>query len=146
MEKMGEFKEVDIPHDWLIYDSRKLYEDGTGWYYKQFLWDGDSKKRVFLTFEGIYMDSVIYVNGTKAGEWKYGYSTFTFEITELLTAGKNEIAVSACFRSPNSRWYSGAGIYRNVWLRVTEQTYIETDGVYISTKQVGEDFELRVQT
>lgn len=146
MERVEEFREVDIPHDWLIYDSRKLYEDGTGWYFKRFMWDGDSAKRVFLTFEGIYMDSTVYVNGIRAGEWKYGYSAFTLEITDRLTAGEVEIAVSVCFRSPNSRWYSGAGIYRNVWLRVTEQTCIETDGVYISTEQMGENFKLRVRS
>ena len=72
---------VDIPHDWLIYDSLNLYEDSTGWYLKRFRYE-ETEKRAFLTFEGIYMDSTVYVNGQKAGEWKYGYSTFTLEITD----------------------------------------------------------------
>ncbi len=141
-----DFQPVDIPHDWLIYDSRKLYEDGTGWYQKTFEWTEDKAQRVFLVFEGIYMDSAIYVNGDRAGEWKYGYSSFTVEITSFLKQGINEIVVSVCFKSPNSRWYSGAGIYRNVWLKTTEQINIEENGIYISTRRQQEDFVLRVET
>lgn len=67
--RSGEFQAVDIPHDWLIYDTLNLYEDGTGWYRKQFTYEQDSDKNVFITFEGIYMDSTVYLNGVKAGEW-----------------------------------------------------------------------------
>ncbi len=141
-----DFAAVDIPHDWLIYDSEKLYEDGTGWYRKVFEWTEGKDKRAFLVFEGIYMDSTVYVNGNKAWEWKYGYSSFTVEITSFLNQGENEIMVSVCFRSPNSRWYSGAGIYRNVWMKTTEQICIEENGVYISTRRQQEDFVLRVET
>ena len=140
------FREVDIPHDWLIYDSTRLYEDGTGWYYKRFNWEEIQGCRAFLIFEGIYMDSEVYINGKKAGEWKYGYSSFNLEITEFLLTGENEVMVSACFQSPNSRWYSGAGIYRDVWLRVTGSACIEEDGVYISTVKQGEDFLLQAET
>lgn len=140
-----DFVPVDIPHDWLIYDSERLYEDGTGWYRKVFEWKEEREKRAFLVFEGIYMDSAVYVNGNKAGEWKYGYSSFMVEVTSFLRQGENEIMVSACFRSPNSRWYSGAGIYRNVWMKTTEQVCIEEDGIYISTKRQQEDFVLRVE-
>ena len=146
MERENEFAKVDIPHDWLIYDSQNLYEDSTGWYEKRFFWEESAEKRAFLTFEGIYMDSAVYVNGIKAGEWKYGYSSFTLEITEYLKQGENRLHVSACFQSPNSRWYSGAGIYRNVYLRVTEAVCLETDGIYVSTKKQGEDFLLRVES
>ena len=144
--RIREFQKVDIPHDWLIHDSNRLYEDGTGWYYKRFLWEEKKECRAFLTFEGIYMDSAVYVNGRKVGEWKYGYSSFTQEITEFLVPGENEVMVSACFQSPNSRWYSGAGIYRDVWLRVTGTSCIEEDGVYISMRKQGEDFILRAET
>ena len=95
-----DFVPVDIPHDWLIYDADRLYENGTGWYRKNFTWTGDGTKRLFLVFEGIYMDSVVYVNGYKAAEWKYGYSTFTVEITEHVRRGVNQILVSACFQAP----------------------------------------------
>ena len=141
-----EFVPVDIPHDWLIYDSRRLYENGTGWYLKRFQWAEKEEKRIFLTFEGIYMDSIVYVNGQTAAEWKYGYSTFTVEITDYLKPGENRVLVRACFMSPNSRWYSGAGIYRDVWLKVTDKTYIEENGIYISTRRQQEDFVLRVET
>lgn len=143
---LEEFKNVDIPHDWLIYDSNKLYEDGIGWYEKRFFWKEPEGKRAFLTFEGIYMDSTVYVNGSKAGEWKYGYSSFTLEITDYLVQGDNQLFVSVCFQSPNSRWYSGAGIYRNVYLRVTESVCLKTDGIYVSTRKQGDDFLMRVET
>ena len=145
-QKAEEFQPVDVPHDWLIYDATKLYEDSRGWYRKQFYWDGDREKRVFLTFEGVYMDCCIYINQAPAFEWKYGYSGFTFELGPFLQKGENEICVCATFRNPNSRWYSGAGIYRNVWLKITEKTYIAEDGIYISTRKRGEDFVLRVET
>lgn len=141
-----EFVPVDIPHDWLIYDSQRLYEDGTGWYLKKFQWVENEEKRVFLTFDGIYMDSIVYVNGQLAAEWKYGYSTFTVEITDYLKPGENRVLVRACFMAPNSRWYSGAGIYRDVWMKVTDKTYIEENGIYISTQRQQEDFVLRVET
>ncbi len=146
LDREQDFVPVDIPHDWLIYDTSRLYENGTGWYLKNFTWTGDGAKRLFLVFEGIYMDSVIYVNGHKAAEWKYGYSTFTVEITEHVRKGENQILVSACFQAPNSRWYSGAGIYRNVWMKETERTCIVENGIYISTRRQEEDFVLRVET
>ena len=79
------------------------------------------------------MDSHVYVNGTLAGEWKYGYSTFEFDITELLKEGENLITVRVDYREPNSRWYSGAGIYRRVWLKTYPACHLVTDGIYIST-------------
>lgn len=145
VKRKEEFMPVDIPHDWLIYDALNLYEDSTGWYLKRFDYD-ETDKRAFVTFEGIYMDSVVYVNGNKAGEWKYGYSAFTLEITEYLQKGGNEILVSACFQSPNSRWYSGAGIYRDVWFLLTEETYLLENGVYISTVVENGDFHLCLQS
>lgn len=146
IERKQEFVPVDIPHDWLIYDSLNLYEDSTGWYLKNFLYEEESDKRAFITFEGIYMDSAVYVNGKRAGEWKYGYSTFTLEITEYLKKGENEILVGACFLSPNSRWYSGAGIYRDVWFAVTEETYLPENAVYISSTHENGDFLLCLQS
>ena len=141
-----EFKAVDIPHDWLIYDALNLYEDGTGWYKKNFVYEQNQDKKAFVTFEGIYMDSTVYINGKKAGEWKYGYSAFTLDITDFLKSGENEILVSACFMSPNSRWYSGAGIYRDVWFKVTDRTYLPENTVYVSTKKQAEkSFLLRLE-
>lgn len=146
LEREKDFVPVDIPHDWLIYDANRLYESGTGWYRKDFDWTEDGEKRIFLIFEGIYMDSAVYVNGQKAAEWKYGYSTFDIEITDYVREGTNRILVSACFQAPNSRWYSGAGIYRNVWMKVTDRTRIAENGIYVSARRQQEDFLLRVET
>lgn len=146
LKREADFAPVDIPHDWLIYDSGRLYEDGTGWYLKKFQWSENREKKAFLIFEGVYMDSIVYINGQQAAEWKYGYSTFNVEITDYLKPGENQVLVRACFMAPNSRWYSGAGIYRDVWMKVTEKTYIEENGIYISTKRQQEDFRLRVET
>lgn len=124
-------KRVDIPHDWLIYDTENLYETSTGWYRRKLNLKKD-ENRVYLRFEGVYMDCAVFVNGSAAGEWKYGYSTFEFDITELLKDGENLITVRVDHREPNSRWYSGAGIYRNVWLKISPGCRLISDGVYIS--------------
>lgn len=63
------------------------------------------------------MDCTIFVNGMQAGEWKYGYSSFEVRLTPFLKTGENTILVHVRYQSPNSRWYSGAGIYRSVWLK-----------------------------
>ncbi|MBR1440089.1 MAG: DUF4982 domain-containing protein [Lachnospiraceae bacterium] len=139
---------VEIPHDWLIgNDPEQFYESGFGWYRKRFTWKKkDKKTRVFLTFDGVYMDSGYYCNGTCVGEWKYGYSPCTIEVTDALQDGENELLVWVRFRSPNSRWYSGAGIYRKVIYRETGETFIPENGVYVSTKKQGEDYLLTVDT
>ncbi|KKI91550.1 glycoside hydrolase [Bacillus sp. SA1-12] len=128
------FKPVDIPHDWLIYQTLNLYENSIGWYRKRFTLP-EAAKKILLYFDGVYMDSSLFVNGQYIGEWKYGYSSFEHEITDALVEGENEILVKAVFQSPNSRWYSGAGIYRNVWLKTQDINHIVTDGIYISTSQ-----------
>ncbi len=125
------WERVDIPHDWLIYNTKNLYETSTGWYRRNFYYTPDGN-RIALRFEGIYMDSRVYVNGVQAGEWKYGYSTFEFDITDLLHEGENLIAVRVDHREPNSRWYSGAGIYRRVWLKSYPDCHLISDGIYIS--------------
>jgi len=132
------FVAVDIPHDYLIYDSKKLYEDSRGWYKKLAIIDRNKDERVFLYFEGVYMDSQVYVNGGLAAEWKYGYSSFEVEVTPYLkddVRDENEIVVVATNKSPNTRWYSGAGVYRDVWIKVVPETYIVTDSMYVSTKK-----------
>ena len=135
---LTEFQKVDLPHDWLIADAKNLYRDGCGYYRKIFSMQPKENKRYSLIFEGVYMDTTIWVNGQQAGEWKYGYSTFEIDLTPFVKAGENEILVSVNFRSPNSRWYSGAGIYRDVWFKETPKTYIRENGVYIHTEACGE--------
>lgn len=126
------WKPVDIPHDWLIYQVKDLYETSTGWYRRRLNYVKKSGIRAALRFEGVYMDSRVYVNGELAGEWKYGYSTFEFDITDHLKDGENLIAVRVDYRAPNSRWYSGAGIYRRVWLKEYPDCHLTSDGLYIS--------------
>lgn len=135
---LTEFQKVDLPHDWLIADAKNLYRDGCGFYRKIFLMQPKENKRYSLIFEGVYMDTTIWVNEQQVGEWKYGYSTFEIDLTPFVKAGENEILVSVNFRSPNSRWYSGAGIYRDVWFKETPETYIRENGVYIHTEACGE--------
>ena len=110
------FAKVDIPHDWLIGNTNDLYATSTGWYRKSFTYNKKQGVRTYIRFDGVYMDSSVYVNGKKAGEWKYGYSAFQFDITDIITDGENTVTVRVDHHSPNSRWYSGAGIFRNVWL------------------------------
>lgn len=133
-----DWEKVDIPHDWLIHNTNDLYETSRGWYRKTFTApDPIQGKRTFLRFEGVYMDCRVYVNGTQAFEWKYGYSTFEFEITKLLREGENLLTVSVDHREPNSRWYSGAGIFRSVWLVEKPQVNIVSDSLYVSTSKTG---------
>lgn len=135
---LTEFQKVDLPHDWLIADAKNLYRDGCGFYRKIFSMQPKENKRYSLIFEGVYMDTTIWVNEQQAGEWKYGYSTFEIDLTPFVKVGENEILVSVNFRSPNSRWYSGAGIYRDVWFKETPKTYIRENGVYVHTETCGE--------
>lgn len=127
---------VDLPHDWLIYNVNDLYETSEGWYKKEFILKRKRDKRYSICFDGVYMDSTVFVNNLKVGEWKYGYSSFEFDITKFLTNGVNEIKVRVIHQNPNSRWYSGAGIYRNVWWKTTKQVHFVTDGIYFSARKM----------
>lgn len=126
---------VDIPHDWMIGQVNNLYEDSIGCYRKHFTIPKDGRcalgtPRYFLRFEGVYMDSRYYLNGREIFAWPYGYTTFEFEITPYLKDDDNELVVTATYQSPNTRWYSGAGIYRNVWLLEKCDTFLVSDGIY----------------
>ncbi|MCM1054813.1 MAG: DUF4982 domain-containing protein [Bacteroides sp.] len=132
------FTDIEVPHDWLIGDTRNLYRSGDGWYRKRFsVTEEMLNGKVFVGFDGVYNDCTVYVNKKPAGDWKYGYSSFCFDVTELLSAGENVIHVAVRYKAPNSRWYSGAGIYRSVYLRLRNKAYIENDGVYISPRPEG---------
>lgn len=135
------FTPVDLPHDWLIYNTLDLYENSIGWYRRKLNYTKREHEQVLLHFDGVYMDSSVYVNGEFVGEWKYGYSAFEHDITEALKDGDNEILVKVVHQSPNSRWYSGAGIYRNVWLKLRDRSHIPTDGIYVSAKKLGDGWD-----
>ncbi len=137
MGRIAEFNAVTIPHDYMICNPKDLYRDSTGWYIKDFEVSADDLcGEMALVFDGIYMDSIVYVNGKAAGEWKYGYSQFILNITEYVVQGTNHLAVAARCKFPNTRWYSGAGIYRNVYLCKYEKTYIPENGIYVHSEKV----------
>lgn len=141
------FQPVGLPHDWLIEQGNNLYEDSTGWYRKCMDYQTMEDRIALLRFDGVYMDSTIYVNRQKAGEWKYGYSCFEVDMTPWLKDGENEILVKVNHQSPNGRWYSGAGIYRDVWLKVLHRDRMVSDGLYASArKKENERWELELST
>ena len=124
--------DVELPHDWLINDTSKLYETGEGWYRRSLPCSAEQlSSRVLLNFDGVYMNSTLFVNGKEVGSWTYGYSAFEHDITDFLHEGENELLLRVSHQSPNTRWYSGAGIFRDVMLKLRPAAYIGTNGVYI---------------
>lgn len=142
----GQGQQVTLPHDWMIYDCKDLYRDGRGWYRRVIDWHEEAA-HVEVLFDGVYQDSVYYLNGEPIAEWKYGYTRHGIDLTGRLTEGANELVVSVTSQVPNSRWYAGAGIQRDVWLVLNEETYIDDGGVYLSSQQTAEGrWQLRVET
>ena len=112
---------------------------GTGWYRKHFVMDEQTLgKQVAIEFDGVYMDSDVWLNGHHLGNHPYGYTAFAYDMTDFLNppGQKNVLAVRVRNLGRNSRWYSGSGIYRHVFLRVTDPVCISQWGVYITTQQV----------
>lgn len=147
-EAHKKWEKVEIPHDWLIWNVDDLYKDGDGWYHKHFAYNPTEGEEIcYLRFDGVYMDSTIWINGEEVFSWKYGYSTFTIDCTAYLKNGDNEILVRVRHQAPNSRWYSGAGIYRNVWMLCCPLCHIVPDGVYITPRKVKTDrWEVLIDT
>jgi len=126
---------VEIPHDWLISDTKNLYESSPGYYKKTFFAEREAfeGKCVFIRFDGIMGESFVYVNDEEAGQWKYGYTAFEFDITKFLVLDSdNTILVKVNYQTPCSRWYTGAGIYRDVFLTVRNSAYFVSDGIYVT--------------
>ena len=142
----ADLKPVALPHDWLVWQTDRLYEDSIGWYVKDWQVQKKAGERVHLRFDGVYMDSSLYINDRLVGEWKYGYSTFEYDVTDALRDGENRLVMQVVHQSPNSRWYSGAGIYRNVWLVTVPEVHIASDGIYLSTRKIDQGYELRIET
>lgn len=141
------WRTVDVPHDWSIEldptpdggttSGTGFLQGGLGWYRKTFtLPAAMAGKRISIEFDGVYMDSVVYVNGQQAASHPYGYTGFAVEATSLVhTDGRtaNVVAVRVQHQLPSSRWYSGSGIYRNVHLVVTDPVHVTRHGVYVTT-------------
>ncbi|MFJ3305316.1 glycoside hydrolase family 2 TIM barrel-domain containing protein [Streptomyces sp. NPDC086549] len=155
------WREVAVPHDWSIEQTPTtdhgttsgtgFFPGGLGWYRIAFtLPPGYAGKRVSVEFDGVYMDSYVYCNGTEAGRHPYGYTGFAFDLTGLLhTDGSTEnvIAVKVQNRLPSSRWYSGSGIYREARLVVTEPVHVARWGTYVTTPDItAERAVVRVRT
>ena len=105
------WEKVDLPHDWLIRQHRDLYETADAWYRRQLFYT-EIPEACLLYFEGVYMDCDVLLNGNIICSHAYGYTSFTADLTGKIRNGANEILVHIRHRSPNSRWYSGSGIYR----------------------------------
>ena len=141
-------QQVTLPHDWSIrqrFDRETAAGNdgaylptGRGWYRKTLVLGREHEgRRLRLYFEGVYMNSQVYVNGQLAGGWPYGYSSFWVDVTPYVTTGMNDIVVSVDnSRQKNCRWYSGSGIYRNVWLYTTPMAYIDEWSVSVETPDV----------
>ncbi|WP_405534260.1 DUF4982 domain-containing protein [Streptomyces sp. NBC_00075] len=147
------WRTVAVPHDWSIEltpttdhgttSGTGFFPGGLAWYRLTFtLPPALAGRRISVEFDGVYMDSYVYCNGTEVGRHPYGYTGFAFDLTDLLhTDGttQNVLAVKVRNRLPSSRWYSGSGIYREARLVVTEPVHVERWGTYVTTPEITDD-------
>lgn len=151
---------LDLPHDWSIEADFSLKNPATpgggalpggiGWYRKDFVVDkSDKGKNVYIDFDGIYWNSKVWINGHLLGERPNGYISFRYDLTPYIKVGeRNVIAVRVDnSKQPNSRWYSGSGIYRNVRLVTTNALHVDLWGTYVTTPTVTKDnAEIKIET
>jgi len=148
----SKWRQLTLPHDWSIegkFDEKNPAKPeggglptGIGWYRKEFTAPANFENRlVTIEFDGVYKNSEVWVNGNYLGKRPYGYSSFSYEISKFLKSGKNIVAVKVDNSAqPDSRWYSGSGIYRNVWLTSTAKVAISEHGVFVESGFVSGDF------
>lgn len=145
------WRTLNLPHDWAVEGEFSpnnpsgtgggALPGGVGWYRKTFVADEYYQgKKVYIDFDGVYMNSQVYINGTLLGKRPYGYISFRYDLTPYLKYGEeNVVAVRVDnAEQPNSRWYSGCGIYRNVWLTVVNPVHVDLWGTYVTTPVVSE--------
>jgi beta-galactosidase len=144
------WRTLDVPHDWSIegpYDrtnstggSGGFLPAGIGWYRKHFATPAAFKdQQVTVQFDGVFMNADVYLNGHQIGHHPYGYTSFKCDLTPFLAAeGKDNVLAVRVANStePNSRWYTGSGIYRHVWVDVTRPVHVATWGIYVTTPKV----------
>jgi beta-galactosidase len=144
------WRSLNLPHDWSVegkFDKNApagtgggALPGGLGWYRKTFTVPASQKgKLIFIGFDGVYRNAEVFINGHSLGIRPYGYSSFQYDLTPYLKYGieKNVIAVKVDnSKQPNSRWYSGSGIYRNVWLTTLNISHIENWGTYVTTPEI----------
>lgn len=133
------------PFDPAEYNLTGYTVGGIGWYRKRFTLDAAGKRATVL-FEGIYMNAEVWLNGQRLGENPHGYTSFEFDLTPHLKppGEENVLAVRVRNEGKNSRWYSGSGVYRRVWLNLTDPVHVPTWGVFVTTPEVSKE-EARVQ-
>jgi len=146
------WRKLDLPHDWSIEGKLNqknptgggggYFPAGIGWYRKTFntplSWKG---KSISIYFEGVYMNSEVFINGKSLGIYPYGYTAFSYNLTPYLNFNKENVLSVRVDNSNqmNSRWYSGSGIYRHVWMIVTNPVHVVQWGVAITTPEVSDD-------
>ncbi len=141
------WRTLDLPHDWAIEgpfsdtlenNTGLLPWKGIGWYRKHFtLNESDKGKRIYIDFDGAMAYAQVWLNGEFVGGWPYGYTSFRLDLTPYVIFGKeNLIAVRLDTKSWDSRWYPGAGIYRNVWLVKTSQLHVKYNGLFCTTPEI----------
>ncbi|WP_461815723.1 sugar-binding domain-containing protein [Faecalimonas sp.] len=142
----SKWRNISLPHDYSIeqaYSQQMEAESGylpggTGWYRKHFTVGNELKgKEIRLNFDGVYMNSTVYINGEELGTHPYGYTPFSFDLTKHIKFGEeNVISVKVDHKTPSSRWYSGSGIYRSVNLTVTDAVNIALNGTKVETPEL----------
>ena len=146
------WRKLDLPHDWSIEgqiarhnptgNDGGYFPAGIGWYRKIFDVPNEWKNRkIGIYFEGVYMNAEVFINGQSLGMHPYGYTSFFFDLTPYVEYGKeNLIAVRVDnSQQKNCRWYSGSGIYRHVWIKVTDPIHVANWGIAITTPEVSKD-------
>ena len=141
------WRELNLPHDWSIEGSFRpdnpsghqgaLLPGGIGWYRKKFEVTEVTGKKYFIVIDGAYKNSTVYINGHPLGTRPYGYATFQYDMTPHILKGGNVVAVKVDnSKQPDSRWYTGAGIYRHVWLVTSSPIYVSQWGTVVTTPKV----------
>jgi len=142
---------ISLPHDWSVegpYDKdnpscQGYLPGGIGWYRKSFrVPEQDREKKIATRFDGVYENSEVWLNGHFLGKRPYGYIGFSYDLSPYLKFGneRNVLAVRVDhFQNPDSRWYSGSGIFRDVWLVVTSKMYVKEWGTSVTTPRVSKD-------
>lgn len=146
------WRSLDLPHDWSIEGkidinnptggSGGYFPAGIGWYRKTFSIPEDWKnKKVSIYFEGVYMNSEVMINGKSLGVHPYGYTSFSYDLTPYLVFDKENVIAVRVDNSQqmNSRWYSGSGIYRHVWLMVNNPVHVAQWGTVVTTPEVASE-------
>jgi len=155
----AKWRTLDLPHDWAIEgdfsasnpsgNSGGALPGGIGWYEKRFTLNAKQYKgkRIYIDFDGVYMNSTVWINGKELGTRPYGYSSFRYDLTPYIKLGAENVVRVKVDNSdqPNSRWYSGCGIYRHVWFNATDNIHVAHWGTFARTDGNRVDIDVEVE-